>query len=361
MGLLSSYRTNLLFTQGYPMFIFSIRFQIFALLFTSLFSSLGFAANNDFESLFGVRKKKRQAAKTASPSHNGFGYVDYKTLLLFHPAMRLYNFKVNNAYRPVPKNISVPLNFFLADREKKSVTQIRENQNMQTQARNQLKDLHSKSARLAREHQKQKNLLLRDKFANKEREFERLKREYQRELKEVQDEINATTEKIHRLYNESFGVHFLRIEERKSFLTAIEDEVLSTIEALRKEKKFLFILNNQVGHGFEPAKINTLAYRYTGFTGMNPLWKYLKRNQKLSSGENNSVRIGADVRDMQSMYDRSLDVSGIFQSPNLERFVLAGGVNLTLEVLEKIYQKHNYPDAQIRQLKLILSELRSEP
>ena len=27
---------------------------------------------------------------------NDFGYVNYKTLLLFHPRMKVYNFKINN-------------------------------------------------------------------------------------------------------------------------------------------------------------------------------------------------------------------------------------------------------------------------
>ena len=86
-----------------------------------------FADNFSFEKLLKSRPPMTDKIDSIDSKNTGmdFGHVDYKTLLLFHPDMRVYNFKVNNFYRPVPQDLKVPLKFYLEDRERKSVELIK--------------------------------------------------------------------------------------------------------------------------------------------------------------------------------------------------------------------------------------------
>ena len=97
-------------------------------------------------------------------SGGDFGYVNYKTLLLFHPRMKVYNFKVNNFYRPVPNDIKVPLKYYLEDRERRSAEQIKSSRTTQENYKRNLTALYRDKARVIANFKEQKRLLLRDKF-----------------------------------------------------------------------------------------------------------------------------------------------------------------------------------------------------
>ena len=92
-------------------------------------------------------------------SGGDFGYVNYKTLLLFHPRMKVYNFKVNNFYRPVPKDIKVPLKYYLEDRERRSAEQIKSSKTTHENYKRNLTALYRDKARVIANFKEQKRLL----------------------------------------------------------------------------------------------------------------------------------------------------------------------------------------------------------
>ena len=107
--------------------------------------------------------------------------------------------------------------------------------------------------------EEQKRLLLRDKFADQDAELISLAGKEDTAIAEVNGRIQMTQKKMMKdLYNKSFGIHYLRLDERKQEFQRIESEVKQAIESIRRKQKLIFVLNNQVGD-FEALKNQTLG------------------------------------------------------------------------------------------------------
>ena len=318
-----------------------------------------FADNFAFEKLLKSRPPITDKIDTIDSKNTGmdFGHVDYKILLLFHPDMRVYNFKVNNFYRPVPQDLKVPLKFYLEDRERKSVELIKSAQRNYDKHDRKLLALHRDKNRVAADFAEQKRLLLLDKFANKQTELIKLNELKKNALEEVSIQIEATRKRMKKLYDQSFGIHYLSLTERQKAFRKIESEIKAVIEIVRKKQNLVFVLNNQVGELSESVKLNSRMFKYPGFVEMNNLWKYLHRSKQLPSGEIDTIRLGDDINSMLGYYNRQSSVGSIFRLPSINQFVLAGGRNITLLCLEEIYSKYRYPRNKIVRLINILAEL----
>ena len=286
-----------------------------------------------------------------------FGYVNYKTLLLFHPRMKVYNFKVNNFYRPVPNDLKVPLKYYLEDRERRSVVQIKSYKIAHQNYKRNLTNLYREKNRLLANFKEQKRLLLRDKFADQETELISLGAEEKNAIAELNNKIQTTQQKVRQLYDKSFGIHYLKLDERREEFRRIESEVKQAIESIRQKQKLIFILNNQVGDFEAAVKPNSRMFNYSGFVEMNHLWKFLHRAKVLESGELDKIRIEDDVKAMNGYYNQQVSVGSIFQLPSINQFILAGGRDVTLQCLAEIYLKYKYSQQKITRLINILVEL----
>ena len=290
-------------------------------------------------------------------SGGDFGYVNYKTLLLFHPRMKVYNFKVNNFYRPVPKDIKVPLKYYLEDRERRSAEQIKSSRTTHENYKRNLTALYRDKARVIANFKEQKRLLLRDKFADQDAELIVIAGKEDTAIAEVRSRIQSTKKQMKDLYNKSFGIHYLKLDERREEFKRIEFEVKQAIETIRSKQKLIFVLNNQVGDLKGPEKPNPRMFNYTGFVDMNSLWKFFHRSSVLRSGELNESRLENDINEMLGYYNRHVNVGSIFQLPSLSKFVLAGGRDITLHCLAEIYSRYKYPRKKVIRLINILAEL----
>ena len=317
------------------------------------------ADNFAFEKLLKSRPPMTDNLNDIDSKQSGldFGYVNYKTLLLFHPQMRTYNFKVNNFYRPVPKDLKVPLKFFLEDRERRSVSLIKRTKRDYDKHKRKLATLYETKSKVAADFVEQKRLLLRDKFANKEKELITLGDREKSALDNVSTQIEVTRERIKELYDRSFGIHYLRLDERQEAFSKIESGVRESIEIVRRKQHLVFVLNNQVGDLSKSFKLSSRMFEYPGFVEMNNLWKFLHRSKRLASGELDKIRLGDDTRSMIKFFNHQSNVGSIFQLPSINHFVLAGGKNITLRCLAEIYVKHEYPRDKIIRLINIIAEL----
>ena len=288
---------------------------------------------------------------------NDFGYVNYKTLLLFHPRMKVYNFKINNFYRPIPRDVKVPLKYYLEDRERKSVNLIKSSRTAYENHNRKLLALHRDKNRVSANFKEQKRLLLRDKFADTEAELIALDAKEDNTIAEITGKIQMTKKQMQDLYNQSFGIHYLSLDERRAEFKKIESEVKQAIELIRQKQKLIFILNNQVGDFDDILKPNPRMFNYSGFVEMNNLWKFLHRTQVLDSGEFDDFRLGDDVKAMLSYYDRKTRIGSVFQLPSINQFVLAGGRDVTLQCLAEVYLKYKYSRQKIIRLINIIAEL----
>ena len=286
-----------------------------------------------------------------------FGYVNFKTLLLFHPRMKVYNFKVNNFYRPVPNDLKVPLKYYLEDRERKSVDLIKSLRTVHQNHNRKLSALYRDKTRVFSSFKEQKRLLLRDKLANQEAELIELNAKENNEIAEVSRKIQITKKQMQDLYDKSFGVHYLKLEERQAEFKKIESEVKNAIESIRLKHKLVFILNNQVGDFNDLVKPNSRMFEYSGFVEMNKLWKFLHRTKVLQSGELDKIRLVDDVESMLDYYNRQVTIGSIFQLPSINQFVLAGGRDMTLQCLAEVYLKYKYPREKIIRLINIIAQL----
>ena len=167
-----------------------------------------------------------------------------------------------------------------------------------------------------------------------------------------------TQKKMRELYDKSFGIHYLRLDERKQEFQRIESEseVKQAIESIRRKQKLIFVLNNQVGDFEAAVKPNSRMFNYTGFVEMNHLWKFLHRAKVLESGELDKIRI-EDVKAMKGYYNQQVSVGSIFQLPSINKFVLAGGRDVTPSCLSEIYLKYKYSRQKITRLINIIVEL----
>lgn len=332
----------------------------FALIFFGN-SVLLFAENSGYEALLNSKPPKVQSFDYIEESipKIDFGYVDFKTLLLFHPAMRMYNFKVNNFYRPLPDKLNTPLKFYLENRERKSIKKVKDAKTERALLDRQLLKLHKKKSRVLGDFAEQKRLLLLDRFVNTEQELIKLNEEQQNEIAQLESEINKITSAMQSLYNQSFGVHYLNLDERKSMLKKIESEVKQVIEAIRQKKKLTFILNNQVGDLTKAFQPNPMSFEYEGFVEMNKLWTFLNRVPDTWS-DSAGIRVEQDVVAFSEFYSKHHNIGSIFRLESINRLVLAGGSDLTYECLAELYIRYKYPQNQIVRLINILEGLKTE-
>lgn len=347
-----SYREDIIF-------LIHIRLS-FALIFFST-GVLLFADSSGYEALLKSRPPKVQSFDYIEENtpKTDFGYVDFKTLLLFHPAMRMYNFKVNNFFRPLPDKVTVPVKFFLETRERESIKKVKAANLERISLDKKLMRIHKRKSRIANQFAEQKRLLLLDKFADKDLELIELDEKLKVELDKLQNEIKQITSAISKLYDESFGIHYLSVTERKSMLKKIESEVLQIIEIVRQKHQLIFVLNNQVGDLNPAVEANPLSFKYDGFVEMNPLWKFLNRVSNTWS-DATEIRIEGDVNLFTEFYSKQQFIGSIFRLDSINRFVISGGLDMTYECLRELYSKYRYPKNQIDNLVNILAELKTE-
>lgn len=320
--------------------------------------------NTAFESLWKSRPKPNsqpvEDARSGKDVQGGIGLVDFQLCLLFHPSMRVYNFKIHNVFRPVPTNLTVPLNFYLEERERKSIRMVREAQSSRVRNQLELERLRKQYDQETRNYNSKKRELMNSGYTDIEKDLEELRKVKEENQRKIQAEILKVNEETKKIYNESFGIHYLTMEEREAFLQKVVEDVREVIDAIREKKSYSFILNSRSAGSYDLRRITPSSYFQQGQVQMNSLWKFLRRPQRLKSGEDNNVKLEAEMSEMAPFFERLSDVSKIFQGSAVSQFVLSGGEDLTYDVLKNLYRKYNYKEPQIQRLLMVVRALREE-
>ncbi|MCO4780883.1 MAG: hypothetical protein KC646_01060 [Candidatus Cloacimonetes bacterium] len=275
------------------------------------------------------------------PTSNGIAVLDLKLALLLHPAMKDYNFTIHSFIKPIPKNLNVPINFYLKNR-------IKESSEMVLKSKKTYKDLRLKQLEVQQKissliYNKSSNIrkIMSSNRGDTESQLEKFRSDYQKKLKRYQLQKLSITKDIVNTFDTSYGIHYMTRTDRDRLLKKIEKEVLLAAKKVLNSQNLSVLLNGNYLEDVAPQTISKLAWVDKNFTGVNALSFYFQRQHQVIDDEiqSYSEQIGADLFD--PYYKNLNKIPAIFGKNYNDQFILLGGKNITKATLQVLYQKYN--------------------
>lgn len=321
--------------------------RIYLLCLLTLISQL--SADSDLYKNFENRYKEINKPQTSKSnkvrsSSNGIAILDLKLALLFHPLMKDYNFTVHSFIKPIPKNLNVPINFYLKNRVKESRAMVLKSKQTYTDLQAEQLQVQQKISSMIYKKASNIRRIMSSSHSNTESELESFRSNYQQKLKQLQLRKLSITQDIVNTYSSSFGIHYMTRKERNKLLKTIEKEVLESAKIVLKSQKLSILLNGNYLENTTARDIPKLAWVDKNFNGVNALNFYFRRQHQVVDDEIQaySAQGGADLFD--PFYKNLNKVPSIFGKNYDNRFVLLGGKNITKATLQVLYKKHNKPN-----------------
>jgi hypothetical protein len=316
---------------------------------TLAFFNASFSADIfDFEKRLFQKTQKSSATQSSAPAANpapsaGIAFVDMGTVLLFHPEMKTYNFKVHNFYRPIPKQISVPLDFYLSQRQKESLEMIQKYRTEHDNLKQKIQRLERVSQQELTEFDSKKRQILADGNGDTIARVQALQEQYNLRSQKLFEQISNARSSLSEIWEKTYGNQFLRLEERSAKLKSIMKNVYDTLDLIRAKSGYAVILNNHFNLPPKSPELSPLMFFTNSYSGTNQLSDFLQSGSLKFRGD---FKPGPDYykQMLEPYWTHASEINGIFNFHEAGAFVLSGGKDITSEVLSSIYEQYNQAD-----------------
>ncbi len=277
----------------------------------------------------------------AEQQSSQFGYVNVVDVLLLHPTMKYYDIGSKRFSLKAFKGINIE------ERIEENKINIRKEIN---KLKSNIQELEGKSKELEEiylersEHLVESEEELKEMPESERKKYEEKKAELEAKYYNDTDEIRRTIypikQKITELEKSSDYSGYSTVEETSQLFSLMLDEVYDSIKEVKKHHNVSFIFNSS-------AKINNIDFRLDNFFAssnvMEDFFDNYDNTIKESGDSEAKVITGGAISQWLS------ERESVFKNCNDDRlsdFVIDGGVNLTYEVIDYIYEKHKVGKSQ---------------
>ncbi|MCJ8345008.1 hypothetical protein MJH12_05670 [bacterium] len=294
---------------------------------------------NRYKEIDSHQEKKQQEAKNIALPN--IGVLDLKLVLLLNPAMKDYNFDVHSFIKPIPKNLSVPINFYLKNRIKESKDMVLKSKRRYKDLLEEQLNLQQKISSLIFQNTNEVRYIMSSNRSDTEQKLEEYRSQYQKKLKRYQLRKLGINRDIRETFVSSFGIHYMSPAQRDKALNKIEKEVFWAAKKVLKAKNLSVLLNGNYLKNVNRQDVSQLAWTKSSFSGANALHFYLQRQHQVIDDQIQAYSNQSGGELFKPFYKNLVKVPSIFGKNYFNQFILLGGDNITKATLQVLYKKYN--------------------
>ena len=186
-----------------------------------------------------------QEIKEKESSQLALGRVSMDLLFLLHPRMKEYNFHVDSFFKELPERLSMPVEFYLKDRQKKYKAY---KAKFQSKKRNMLKEVENikLSLNLLRQKYVQSNnelLGMQSDSKNRNQKYQQLERDYWASRVKLEEKISETRNQFEKWVSNNGKDLFINREDRDQILDDIAKEVKDIVQLIADKRNINLVFN----------------------------------------------------------------------------------------------------------------------
>lgn len=310
-----------------------------------LLNQVNWAKNDPLSTFYSIKTADPEKQKSKNDNDLNLGRVSMDLIFLLHPAMRDYNFAVDSFFKDIPKNLSIPVEFYIKDRHK-AVQEFKGNFNQRYQQLEvELAELKQQIEIARQEYLKSNNALLTSQTPNKQANsrYESIENQYWLRRKDLETQIENVKNKFDEWVSNNSKEIFLSIEERNRRLEKIITEIKSTITQLAQSRNIQLVFNRNAQTLGTRGRLFNLPEKRFITDQYNPLKRFL--NDEFFFGYEGRGASQEYLHTFNNYLNNYNNIQEVF-SQSYEQFDTLGKVeDLTLPSLKSIFDQYNYPDA----------------
>lgn len=185
---------------------------------------------------------KAETKVTTQPS---LGRVSMDLLLLMHPKMKKYNFHVDSFFTEIPEKLTMPVEFYLKDRQKAfkeyKAKALSKKRGMMKKIENVKRSLNSLRQKYLKSNNELLSMQSDDKLRNQK--YQKIESEYWTSRVKLEEEIKKIRNQFEKWVSNNSKELFLNRQDRDQVLKDIAKEVKEIVQIVANEKNINLVFN----------------------------------------------------------------------------------------------------------------------
>ncbi len=306
---------------------------------------------------------RKKTVASSQKAHEDLATVDLAFLMLFHPGMQLYHFDSRRFEQPFPDGTTPEgrTRIFKERAVARSRT-AQQNRSRFDKLNRDRFEVSQEIARLAEDlNEKTLNLKNRAGEPNLAGKLADLENRFWKKKKELEDRFNELNDEMVKIDEQANKKLFSSQNSRERKFNAMEDEILEAITTVARIRGYGTVLNSSfvepsVARAIDPLDAKEYGEHISEFD--NPYAALWSQTPDKSVGRDEDAGRLSSLVTRWTGY-RSRVLSEIVDRP-LNRLVLTGGKDLTLDVLAYLLKKHRMAEDRARLLLKTLQSLQKK-
>ena len=318
-----------------------------------------FAKTDPLSAFYKMKTSKENKEQPSKPSQITLGRVSMDLLFLLHPKMRDYNFAVDSFFKEIPRNLSVPVEFYLKDRHRNLQLFKQEFRKRHAQLLQEIKALENQVESARQEYIRANNNLLSDEQGKQSNiSYETIEDKYWTKRSNLESQISVIKKQFDEWVENNNKDMFLNIEQRDLKMRQIITEVKKLVTNLAKSKNIDIVFNrNAKTLGSKNGLIDLAVKRFIT-DGYNPLKQLL--NDEFFFGYKGTGTTEEYLQTFDKYLQNYDQVQNIFSKSYTQFDTLGKVEDLTLIALQEMFQQYKYPQKLISKILEVVKSWRKQ-
>lgn len=332
----------------------------FFILCSYIFSEALFAKVDPLSVFYKTKEiQENKSEQTPKKSTLRLGRVSMDLLFLLHPKMRGYNFAVDSFFKEIPKNLSIPVEFYLRDRYRSLKSFKQEFRKRHAQLLKEIKALESQVESARQEYIRANNNLLSNEQGKQANvSYETIEDQYWSRRSNLENEISAAKKRFDKWVENNNKDMFLSLKDRDLKMRQIVTEVRNLVTNIAQSKNIDMVFNrNAKTLGGKNGLIDLAEKRFITY-GYNPLKQLL--NDEFFFGYKGTGTTEEYLQTFDKYLQNYDQVQNVFSKSYTQFDTLGKVEDLTLIALQEMFQQYKYPQKLISKILEVVKSWRKQ-
>ena len=290
----------------------------------------------------------------AEPNQNMFGYINVTEVMQLHPMMRYFDsssrrFQLESKLKGDDIKERVEKNKI---KHRADLNKLEEKVKELENKRKELEETYLEKVEHMSESEKNYDNMTekeKEKYNQKRAEFEN---EFYNQADEIRKKLYYLEEEIKNKEKSSEYTGYLSQGESAQIFTLMLDDVYEALEVVSKKKNCAFVFNSSAHLEYNSSASNTPNYLPTFFNEFHKK----STDPEMNDSEKKTIAAGQLAMWLSSRNSSFSD----FNDRRMSAFVMKGGIDLTPDVVDYIYEKHKIGKEQREFIKEFFKKIASK-
>ena len=324
-----------------------------------IFPTVLFARADPLSGFYKVKTTQENKEQPTKSTQIRLGRVSMDLLFLMHPKMRNYNFAVDSFFKEIPRNLSIPIEFYLKDRNKNLKIFKKEFRKRHAQLLQEVKELETQVELARQEYIRANNNLLSDEQDKQSNiSYETIEDKYWSRRSNLENEISAAKKRFDQWIENNNKDMFLSIKDRDLKMRQIVTEVKNLVTNIAQSKNIDMVFNRNAKTLGGKNGLIKLSKRRFITDGYNPLKQLL--NDEFFFGYKGTGTAEEYLQTFDKYLQNYDQVHHVFSKSYTQFDTLGKVEDLTLIALRKMFQQYKYPQKLISKILEVVKSWRKQ-